>query len=300
MLVLAVLAVPATAQATFPGSNGGIGFAQRTASGDSAPQFVEHTRLAVSAPGRPNPRVLVDCELTDGAPSGGDCTAKFHLTPSYSPNGGRIVFDAGPRLALIDADGGVPRLLEAQSENDGEPAFAPDGRRIVFTARNESGGSDVYVRRLGGGDARLIVRNAREPAWSSRNILAFVRRGKVFVARPDGGHSRRVTTGVSPDWSPNGRRLVIVRPRTAGAGPTGRMYVVAPAGRVLRRVAVGNNTSHPVWSPDGRSIAYDGFDLGVNAKLLGSSRPAREVAPTQVSGESGSITSFDPAWRPLR
>ena len=66
----------------------------------------------------------------------------------------------------------------------------------------------------------------------------------------------------------------------------------------LRRVGRGTLESHPVWSPDGRWLAYDGFDLGVYVRRLGSGAPPREVAPTQFSGENGFIASFSPAWRP--
>jgi Tol biopolymer transport system component len=69
---------------------------------------------------------------------------------------------------------------------------------------------------------------------------------------------------VSPDWSPDGRRLLFVRP-----------------------------------PPEGNWIAYEAFEAGILAKRLGSSEHAREIAPTQSSGESGSVGSFDPAWRPL-
>jgi hypothetical protein len=54
-----------------------------------------------------------------------------------------------------------------------------------------------------------------------------------------------------------------------------------------------------VWSPDGHWLAWESFESGVFAKPTTGSAPAREVALTQVSGESGSVTSFDPAWRPL-
>jgi hypothetical protein len=39
--------------------------------------------------------------------------------------------------------------------------------------------------------------------------------------------------------------------------------------------------------------------MGILAKRIGSSEPAREIALTQSSGESGSVASFGPAWRPL-
>jgi hypothetical protein len=295
------LASAAPAQATFPGRNGGIAFGQRTGTGDSEPQFVEHIRLATNPPGPVDARIVLDCELTDGVPSGGNCTGTGYATPSYSRDGRMLVFDAGARLGVIDADGGGGvALFPAATADDGSPAFSPDGGRIVFTGTNDRGTTDVYVRRVDGGGARLIVHDAGEPAWSSRNRIAYVRSGNVYTAGPAGGRRRFVTSGISPDWSPNGRRLLLVRPlpQLVFDGPTGLIFVVRADGRRLRRVGRRDDASHPVWSPDGHSFAFDGFDLGVFVKRFGSRRPAREVAPTQISGESGFIVSSDPAWRP--
>ena len=292
LAALLVAAVPA--HATFPGRNGGIAYAQLTTSGDLAPMITERARLLVALPpfGSERRRTLVDC--------GPDCPGTAYRSPSYSPDGERIVFDAGARLAVIDADGGEVALLPATTTDDGDPCFSDDGKRIAFTGVNDRGGTDLYTRRLDGGGARLIIRDAAEPAWSSRGRLAYVRSGNVYSARPNGGDRRWVTSGVSPDWSPNGRRLALVRPLPALTfdGPTGRMYTVAPSGRELRRVGRRTDVSHPVWSPDGRWLAYDGFDLGIYVKRLGSGAAPREVAPTQFSGESGSISSVSPAWRP--
>ena len=303
LVVLACVVVAAApAQATFAGRNGGIAFAQRTTSGDLDPVFTEHARLLVALPplGSSRQRTLLDCEITDGAPSGGDCTGTSYRAPSYSRLGTRIVFDAGERLAIIDADGGQPILQAAATADDGDPCFSPDGKRIAFTGVNDRGGTDLYVRTLDGGAAHLIIHDAGEPAWSSRNRLAYVRSGNVYTARPDGRDRRWVTSGVSPDWSPHASRLALVRPLPALTfdGPTGRMYTIAATGHDLRRVGRRTDVSHPVWSPDGHWLAYDGLDIGVHIKRIGSSAAPREVAPTQFSGESGSIASFSPAWRP--
>lgn len=290
------------AQATFPGTNGGIAFGQRTTSGDPDPVITEHSRLLVALPpfrGR-RMQTLLDCQITDGAPSGGNCTGTDYRSPSYSRNGEKIVFDAGARLAIIDADGGEAVLQPAATANDGDPCFSPDGKRIAFTGVNDRGGTDLYIRVREGGATRMIIQDAGAPAWSSRNRLAYVRSGNVYTANPNGGDRRWVTSGVSPDWSPHASRLALVRPLPSLTfdGVTGRMYTVTSSGHDLRRVGRSEDASHPVWSPDGHWLAYDGFDLGVNIKRTSSSVPAFEVAPTQFSGESGSVSSFSPAWRP--
>jgi Tol biopolymer transport system component len=299
LVALAAFAPPA--HATFGGRNGAVAFAQRTVSGDSVDPPVEHTRLASRHVFGTRDRILVDCQLTDGAPSGGNCTGTSYRSPSYSRSGARIVFDAGQRIGVMAADGSGLSLLPAATADDGDPAFAPDGRRIVFSGANDRGTTDIYVRRLDGGAAQLIVNDAGEPTWSGRDVIAYVRSGNIYVARPGGGHRRFVTSGVSPDWSPDGRRLLLVRPlaRLTFDAPIGRMYVVGAHGEGLRRIGPAADATRPVWSPEGNWIAYEAFEAGILAKRIGSSQPAREIATTQSSGESGSVASFDPAWRPL-
>ena len=63
--------------------------------------------------------------MTDGAPSGGDCTGTHYAAPSYSPDGEAIVFEAGDRIAIIDADGGEAVLQPAATADDGDPASLP-------------------------------------------------------------------------------------------------------------------------------------------------------------------------------
>jgi hypothetical protein len=157
------------------------------------------------------------------------------------------------------------------------------------------------VRWLDGGAAQLIVNDAGEPTWSARDVIAYVRSGNIYVARFGGGHRRSVTSGVSPDWSPDGRRLLFVRPLATLTfdAPIGRMFVAGAHGEGLGRIGPAVDASRPVWSPEGNWIAYEALEAGIFAKRLGSSQPAREIAPTQSSGESGSVASFDPTWRPL-
>jgi Tol biopolymer transport system component len=301
LALVGLAAFAPSAHAAFGGRNGAVAFSQRTVTGDSVEPPVEHTRLATRHVFGTHDRILVDCQLTDGAPSGGNCAGTSYRSPSYSRDGARIVFDAGERIGVMAADGSALSLLPAVTGDDGNPAFAPDGQRIAFTGTNDRGTTDLYVRRVDGGAAQLIVNDAGEPTWSGRDVIAYVRSGNIYVARPGGGHRRFVTSGVSPDWSPDGRRLLLVRPLATLTfdAPIGRMFVVGAHGEGLRRIGPAADASRPVWSPEGNWIAFEAFESGILAKRLGSSQPAREIAPTQSSGESGSVGSFDPAWRSL-
>jgi hypothetical protein len=298
LVVVAVAAPPV--QAAFPGRNGAIGYAFSSVSGDASPMR-EVTGLRAKVVGREQANEIVHCERTEGAPTGGDCTTSEYASPSYSPNGRRLVFDAGVRLGLIGAGGAGLRLLPRVTTNDGDPAFSPDGRRIVFTGVNDRGGTDLFVYRLGSMFVRSIVQDAGEPAWSSRNVIAYVRDGNIYVSNRKGARRRFVTSGVSPDWSPGGGRLVFVRPslNLVFEGRQGRMFTVGARGRGLRPVFPGvRDALDPAWSPNGRWLAFGRFDAGIFAKRLGARGPAVEVATTQISGESGSHASFHPSWRP--
>ncbi len=295
LLLFVTLVVAVPAHATFPGTNGRVAFVE-AGTGEPDDPGPPTYALSIAAPARDAEVPLRSRQLLFCDPSAGTgCTLSEVRSPSYSPDGRRIVFDGGERIAIVDAGGDELRLLPAVTENDGDPAFSPDGSRIVFTGRNEAGGTDLYVRRIDGRAARLAVEDAAQPVWSSRGALAWVRDRKVYVSAANGARERLVAAGIDPDWSPNGRRLVLVRP-PAPQRIDGRLHVVRPSGRGLRpvRAAVG---SHPVWSPDGRALAFNIPERGVFVKTLGR-RGLRIVADSQI-GDSGSRTSFDPAWRPL-
>jgi Tol biopolymer transport system component len=298
--VLALLVAAAPASAGVAARNGAIAYYQSIGGPDA--DSPETRSLLIQRPGAKEPRVLVRCQLVADVPTGGDCTARQFSSPSWSPDGRTLVFDAGRQIGVVAAAGGPVRLLPAVSSDDGDPSFEAGGRLIVFTAANEHGSTDVYFRRVDGTDvARLLVHDASEPASSPRGSLAYVRSGNVYLQKP-GGHRQWVTSGVSPDWAPNGRRLVLIRPRASLTFdlPVGRIFSVRGSGGGLARIGTEGYASHPVWSPDGRFIAYDGLDLGVYLKRVGKPSPARELAPTQFSGESGFVSSAFPAWGRLR
>jgi Tol biopolymer transport system component len=98
--------------------------------------------------------------------------------------------------------------------------------------------------------------------------------------------------GVSwASWSPNGKRIAF-----AGQND-GRIYLIKANGRGLRYLFGKNKTGlhHPVWSPDGREIAYhdtwnDSSLMAVNVKT------GRKRVIYPGNGEAGTPVGFD--WHP--
>jgi TolB protein len=293
-LVVAALATAAPAQATFPGRNGAIAFIQNGSSGGPGTVYDTHGVYRAPARRHADAKALVQCKLTDFVPQ--NCTVTDFVSPSWSPDGRRVVFDAGTQLAVVNAHGSGLRLLPAVTGNDGDPAFAPDGKRIVFTGADAGGGTDVYVRRLAGGEAHTIVPQASSPTWSSLNEIAYVSDAKIYRADPSGRHRRLVTEGLSPDWSPDGKRLVLIRP--AQPGLIGRIHVVGRRGHGLQAIGKRKDLADPVWSPDGRWLAFHGFELGVHKRRFLPHARIFEIAQTQTGSEGGFVTSFDAAWQP--
>ncbi len=72
-------------------------------------------------------------------------------------------------LYVMDADGGNVQLVTVGIfSTDKEPAWSPDGTRIVF-ASNRDGDWDIYVMDADGGNVQQLTDDPRLdwlPAWS--------------------------------------------------------------------------------------------------------------------------------------
>jgi len=168
-------------------------------------------------------------------------------------------------------------------------ALSRDGSTVAYRAhRGDS--TPIYVSRAdGSGFRRLAVGRGvfyAHPALSpDGGLLAYEDRGQISIVGTDGRGNRRLTSGSSPDWSPDGSTLVF-----AGARGIVVQQLSGSRHEVVHRGARG---SRPVWSPDGRWIAYLSYE--------GSRRKKNGLYVVQPNGRHRHLvgpaaTTF--AWSP--
>lgn len=176
-------------------------------------------------------------------------------------------FNDSTELYVLDAGGtNLVALTEGMKVRD--PAWSPDGRRIVFVSQsNEWDKSGLYVIDADGANLQRISGNYNglfTPAWSPdgtriavSGVIAGV--GGIYVMRPDGTEPRllRRCGCAAPAWSPDGLRIAFYRRDPESGNPT--IHVMRADGTEPVALPTGLYASvDPTWSPDGEWIAFAG------------------------------------------
>lgn len=234
----------------------------------------------------------------------------------WAPDGTKLAFDADWGIQVVNADGtGHIRLTALDPERGASmPTWSPDGGKIAF-AFDDGQETEIAVMSADGTN-RTTLTNLGEAAWpdwspDGREIL-FVSRGPegnrqgwdIYVMNADGSNVRNLTNSptvdLAPVWSPDGTQILFRSRRDiVRQGPSDQpdeIYVMNADGSIAMRLTDDLNIDQsPIWSPDGRFVAFTSIDEEAETTGLVVMNPdgsGRRVAVEELAG----VTI---AWQPI-
>ncbi len=217
-----------------------------------------------------------------------------------SPDRTRIAFSSSRNgsydLYVMDADGRNPHRITADPGAEGEPAWTPDGGRIIYTAAPAGAVPQLVSVRPDGNDARALTAStggnrAADVSPDGRRV-AFVstRDGNAEIYETDvaGGEARRITRTsdreASPRYLPNGDLVFVVE-----KGGKSRLMRVPAGGAVPMPLL---EIDQPVLALD---VARDGERLAyVAGKLAEAGKGKSQVTLRIQSLAAGSKPTLVP------
>jgi Tol biopolymer transport system component len=179
------------------------------------------------------------------------------IDPAVSADGSQVAYlgsnGAGYQLFVRGMDGGAPVRITDSALSKGHPVWSPDGERIAFVAAEGDTAAIYVIPAKGGAAAKLIDL----PSWS-----------------------------YGLDWSPDGRTIAY---SDAAPGETAGIVLLDTASKAARPIARNAESAgdvKPVFSPDGKRLAFiraGGFERQQIAVVdLRSGGPATVLrAPSQ-------------------
>ena len=226
----------------------------------------------------------------------------INLFPSFNKAADRLLYlsykTMSPALYLVNLDRGVETRIEPPLGMAVGGALTPDGR--IVGAFSSAGQTNLYLLDQSGGEMKALTDekaiNVNPAPCLGGDSFAFGsdRSGtpQIYVMDTDGGAARRVTYkgdyNTAPAFSPDCKKIAY-EGRIEGVF---QIFVSNADGSGARQLTQEGSNEGPVWSPDGRYIAF-------SSRRGGSSRIYMMLAADgKITGPltEGDGNDTNPAW----
>lgn len=196
-------------------------------------------------------------------------------SPRWSPDGTRLLFvsavDGKADIFVRWMDTGQEAKLTHLENGPGGLAWSPDGKWIAFSmfVPDESKPFMSMPAKPDGADWGPAIKYIDQLNYRADGA-GYLKPGHqhVFLLPAEGGTARQLTTGPfdhgAPHWSPDGRAILVSANRVADADyepNESNIYEIDVASGAVKQLTTRKGPDNsPVVSPDGKWVAYTGFD----------------------------------------
>ncbi len=221
-----------------------------------------------------------------------------NFSPSWSPDGARIVYSRNFSIWVMNADGTNKMPLA-----DGvSPTWSSDGSKIAFLVGDGFTYGAIYLMNADGSNRRFLVSCSpySEIDWSpDGRQIAFsdyhgTDRENIYVINVDGTGQTAITNSVRdssyPAWSPDGSKIAFARHN--GFNSTIYTMNADGSGPVQITNSLANDT-YPSWSPDGMRLAFSSGPYNSPSNIYVMNADGTNV----VRLTSNTFYSYSPDWR---
>ena len=221
----------------------------------------------------------------------------FNAHPYFSADGKYITFTSNrtgnANIFIMNSDGtGIKQVTSGIGQSE-VPSFSPDGTKIAFSGSRNGSTFEIFTISVNGtSENQLSCTNSTNdgPKYtpdgkhiifsSDMNGTGYPRNRDIYVMDAQNGQNlRRITFGMDNRFarsiSPDGKVIVF----SSTKNNVGNLYVVNFDGKGLKKItsSTGNGSGYsplpgwpvfngaitPVWSPDGKYIAYADNSNGI-------------------------------------
>ena len=215
------------------------------------------------------------CSSVYRAPLNGESPArrftwgKTDRSPRWSPDGRFLAFVSNRggknQIFLAPLDGGEPYQVTHSNFGVSQPCWSPDGKQMAYAARI----GDYKETKERSAAEKAAPRVIRDLRYKFDGIGFFdERRLHIVTLDIETGREKQITDGDwndgQPSWSPDGEFIAFVSDRQRDRHQRhwrGDVWVAPKAGGRARKLTRSKGgASSPLYSPDGRFIAFIGLE----------------------------------------
>ena len=239
----------------------------------------------------------------------GTFSPKMIRDVATSPDGNTLVFHAVGRLWTKALPNGTPAPLSDDATTfEYQPAFSPDGRKLLYTIWSDQAQGAIVERDLASGQTRTLTSKPGfyyGPKYSrdgARIVYAKTAGGSItgnlnsgetgiYLIAANGGTAKRIAkSGGNPQFSADGQRVLFL----TGEGLKKKLQSVGVNGEEPRDVLDLKYPDLISISPDGKWVAFTELfnayvapmpQTGASIEL---SKDTKAIPVTQVSRDVGS------------